>query len=394
MRQLAKSLAIASCLLAASVVSVMADVRPGAFTLAPMIGYQGFDSKLDLDNSAVYGLALGYNLTRNWAIEFDARFAPTAVDATGGPDVDMLSATVNALYHFRPGSDFVPYLAAGVGGAQYDIDAVGKDQDPIAVWGGGFKYALTDNTDLRVDLRHVIDFRVDDGLNLRKQEDTRHNLSAMVGLNFQFGGAEAVPVKAPRPPAPVVPSPAPVAAPPAPQDSDRDGVLDPADRCPGTAPGVRVDAGGCPADSDGDGVPDHRDACLDTPKGSRVDDQGCPPLVKPVETLVLHILFAVNRDQVTPFHYRELDKAFAFIQEYPGYPVVVEGHTDAQGSSEHNQKLSARRAENVRRALIEKYGVAAGRITARGFGESQPAATNATAFGREQNRRVVISIMP
>jgi OOP family OmpA-OmpF porin len=61
-----------------------------------------------------------------------------------------------------------------------------------------------------------------------------------------------------------------------PLDSDGDGVPDYRDKCPNTPKGVRVDASGCPLDTDGDGVPDYRDKCPNTPKGARVDSNGCP----------------------------------------------------------------------------------------------------------------------
>lgn len=395
MRHLLKIIVLGGCLLFVPVGAALAEVRAGAVTLTPMIGYQVFDGALELEDGAAYGAALGYSLTRNWAIEADLRFVPSEVNLNGGPDVDVWTGTVNALYHFAPERDFVPYLALGAGALRYDVDGGDDDKDLVANWGGGFKYALVDNVDLRFDVRHLLDFRVDEDLHTQGASTVRHQLSAMFGLNFQFGGAASAPVQA-APPAPapalaVAPAPA-VAA--APADSDGDGVLDAADKCPGTPPGARVDAAGCPADSDGDGVADYLDACLDTPKGARVDEKGCPYVLKPVETLTLHILFATNKDQVTPFHYRELDKAFAFIQKYPDHDIVVEGHTDSQGADEYNLQLSQRRAENVTRALVEKYGVPAGRISARGYGENQPTATNDTASGREQNRRVVISIMP
>jgi len=399
MRQSVHAIVLAACLLGATAATAFAGVRAGAFTVTPMVGYHLFDGALELKDSKAYGLAVGYNVTKNWAIELDARFVPTEADVTDGPDVDTLIGTVNALYHFAPDKTFVPYLALGAGGLQYDIDGIGKDKDFVANWGGGFKYALADNVDLRLDLRHLLDFRVGDDFDTQDDSTVRHQFSAMVGLNIQFGGVPGAPIKAADPVEPVAqktaplpaPTPAPVAAP---QDSDRDGVLDPADKCPDTAPGVRVDGDGCPADTDGDGVPDYLDACLDTPKGARVDDQGCPFVVKPVETLNLHLLFATNKDQVTPFHYRELDRADAFIKKYPGYDIVVEGHTDSRGGDDFNQKLSRRRAENVAKVLVEKYGVPASRISAKGFGESQPVSSNDTADGREQNRRVVISIMP
>lgn len=397
MRKFMQCIALAGCLSASVATAALANVRAGDFTVAPMIGYHGFDGALELKNSEAYGLALGYNLTKNWALELDARFAPTEADVTGGPDVDVWVGTINALYHFYPNKSLVPYLAFGVGGMQYDVDGVGKDEDFVANWGGGFKDAIADNVDLRLDLRHLLDFRVDNDFQTDDDNTIRHQFSAMFSLNVHFGGSSPAPAKAVPAVAPAasmsVPA-APPAAASAALDSDGDSVLDPADKCPGTPAGARVDAAGCPADTDGDGVADYLDACVDTPKGARVDAQGCPFVIKPVETLNLHLLFATNKDQITPFHYRELDRAAAFIREYPDHDVVVEGHTDSTGSDEFNKELSRRRAENVARALVEKYGVPAARISAKGFGEEQPVAANDTAGGREQNRRVVINIMP
>jgi outer membrane protein OmpA-like peptidoglycan-associated protein len=70
---------------------------------------------------------------------------------------------------------------------------------------------------------------------------------------------------------------------------------------------------------------------------------------------------------------------------------VIEGHTDSQGNEAVNAELSSARAESVRAALVAK-GVAADRLTAVGFGESQPIADNATTEGRAANRRVVFNL--
>src|SRR5206468_4444067 len=72
-----------------------------------------------------------------------------------------------------------------------------------------------------------------------------------------------------------------------PHDSDRDGVLDGIDQCPNTPKGCTVDARGCPSDADGDGVCDGIDKCPDTPAGLRVDANGCPIAVMAKETELL-----------------------------------------------------------------------------------------------------------
>lgn len=176
----------AMLLVLASFTIASAEVHPGAFTVSPMVGYQGFDSNLDIDDSPVYGLAAGYNLDRNWALELDLRYAPTEADFAGGPDVDVWTVTGNVLYHFQPEQALVPYLVAGIGGLQYDVDGGGDDEDFILNWGGGVKYAIAQDIDLRVDLRHTIDFRTDNRGD-SDDDDVSNNLAATFGLNFQFG---------------------------------------------------------------------------------------------------------------------------------------------------------------------------------------------------------------
>ncbi|ALC17009.1 OmpA family membrane protein [Desulfuromonas soudanensis] len=72
---------------------------------------------------------------------------------------------------------------------------------------------------------------------------------------------------------------------------------------------------------------------------------------------------------------------------------MVEGHTDSVGPAAFNLQLSLIRAEKVRRTLIERYGVSAERVEARGFGESLPQADNSTPEGRQKNRRVLVRLL-
>ena len=356
----------------------------GTFTLSPMIGYHKIDGAMDIDNDMTFGIGFGYNYTPEWAVEADLRMTPTQTDGPGSVDVDIWTVSLGALRHFQPEAKLNPYLAFGAGIMAYQVDGP-DDEDPFGYWGGGVKYSLTDSTDLRIDLRHILDYRSDNSGSTQDSSDWRHHLQAMLGLTYQFGGITAPPAE---------PAPAAESAPAAPVDSDKDGVLDPQDQCPDTGPGVRVDSVGCPADTDGDGVADYLDACVDTPKGTEVDKHGCPKAAKEVASLTLNILFGVDKAEVTPFHSNELNKAAAFIQKYPMYKVVVEGHTDSQGSDTYNQELSQHRADSVRDALVKKYGFSASQISATGYGESQPVADNVTKEGRAKNRRVEISIRP
>ena len=103
------------------------------------------------------------------------------------------------------------------------------------------------------------------------------------------------------------------------------------------------------------------------------------------------ILFATGKDILMPGAIDTIDKLVAFLKKYPNRSVLIEGHTDTVGGETYNLGLSQRRADAVGAALISK-GISENRITAKGYGESRPVASNATSGGRQQNRRVEIVI--
>jgi outer membrane protein OmpA-like peptidoglycan-associated protein len=86
----------------------------------------------------------------------------------------------------------------------------------------------------------------------------------------------------------------------------------------------------------------------------------------------------------------DLDKNVEALKAWGDVDIEVAGHTDSMGSDAYNMKLSQQRAEAVRNFLISR-GVAADRLTAKGYGESQPVADNATEEGRFKNRRVELA---
>lgn len=101
------------------------------------------------------------------------------------------------------------------------------------------------------------------------------------------------------------------------------------------------------------------------------------------------VLFRTDKAQLESGGVRNVDKLGEYLIQYPVYRVLVEGYTDSTGGHEHNQKLSERRANSVRRALID-MGVSGDRIEAQGYAEDYPVASNATAANRQLNRRVEI----
>lgn len=110
-------------------------------------------------------------------------------------------------------------------------------------------------------------------------------------------------------------------------------------------------------------------------------------------TLPQDILFAVDSAALRPDLQRDLRAIAANLIEYPNSTIRVVGHTDSTGRLEYNQQLSERRANAVA-AVLRDSGVPAGRISTVGAGPSQPVASNDTAAGRAQNRRVEITIRP
>jgi OmpA-OmpF porin, OOP family len=101
------------------------------------------------------------------------------------------------------------------------------------------------------------------------------------------------------------------------------------------------------------------------------------------------VLFDTGQSTLKPGAVATLDRLASFMQSNPQTRLVIEGHTDSTGSVSFNDELSQRRADAVATALIER-GVPASSLRATGKGESLPVASNATAAGRQQNRRVEI----
>lgn len=160
-------------------------------------------------------------------------------------------------------------------------------------------------------------------------------------------------------------------------------MVDAVDQCPNTPAGRKVNDVGCELDSDNDGIVDGADKC---PTVFAKTADGCPPAA--AQKLVLEgVNFANNQAVLQPDSFAALDEAAATLKQWGDVRVEVAGHTDSVGKDSYNLALSQRRAEAVRQYLVGK-GVAANRLFARGYGETRPVADNATEEGRYKNRRV------
>jgi outer membrane protein OmpA-like peptidoglycan-associated protein len=103
------------------------------------------------------------------------------------------------------------------------------------------------------------------------------------------------------------------------------------------------------------------------------------------------ILFDVNKSTLTEQAKTNVSKLSTILNKYPDTNILVEGHTDATGTEEYNQRLSEQRATSVA-SFAKGAGVAPARFTTMGYGEKQPIADNSSVEGKKLNRRVEIAI--
>src|SRR6056297_452680 len=176
-------------------------------------------------------------------------------------------------------------------------------------------------------------------------------------------------------------------------DADGDGVADKDDECPNEAGPAEND--GCPwPDSDGDSVLDKDDQCPDV--AGTVANAGCPEVTEEVQKQLNEyartILFDTGKSSIKAESTSVMVDIIQILNEYPTAKFTVEGHTDSVGSAKLNQSLSESRALSVKEFLVDK-GIEEFRLSAVGYGEDKPIATNNTRAGRKQNRRVEINLV-
>jgi OOP family OmpA-OmpF porin len=226
----------------------------------------------------------------------------------------------------------------------------------------------------RFELRYRLDAHDEPGLG-DGQEDSFSDGIINLGLMVPLFPPSEKPLPPPEPtPVEVVP----VIEPPPPADTDGDGVTDDLDQCPDTPAGTEVDGVGC-------ALPP---PCESPAAGEQADLRGC----KAGDVIVLHgVTFEFDKDRLTANAKTILDLTAAALVAAPEIKVEIGGHTDDKGADAYNQTLSERRAQAVLDYLTAQ-GVATERMRAVGYGESKPVADNGSDEGREQNRRVELTV--
>ena len=311
------------------------------YEITPTFGGALTEGNLGLDrNYANGGLSLGFNQFDSFIDQVELGFLRSIedVDYEGtNSDTGITRIFTNLVKEYELTSDVSLYTLVGAGVEIFDTEANGNQDGIFGEYGAGVKYKVADNFALKFDVRHLIE--ADHGDN---------NLLYNVGFAIPFGEVSK--------PAPVVEAPAPVVAKPAPVAQ-------------------------APKDSDGDGVIDSLDECPNTMAKAKVDSVGCMTLVN------LNINFDTDKSVIKDSYNTRIVEFANMMKSNPKLKANIAAHTDSVGSDAYNQKLSERRAAATVEAL-KALKVDPSKITATGYGETKPVATNTTAEGRAENRRV------
>lgn len=305
------------------------------------------DKDATSDNLSNYG-TFGLNFTR----QFNSNISMLVQGSYAEPDtrntdldVEMLRFSLGGRVHpgkFRLGG-WRPFGGAGYSYTDFDVDqgVSSKTEDALYVE-GGFQRMVSQR------------FMVEAGIRARTElEEGYVDGEYFAGVHYMFGR------EYPR--------------------SPKSEVVLQTKREPKVAP---------PKDSDGDGVIDEMDKCPDTPEGALVDSDGCAKELTKEIRETLYVEFELDKTEVRSEFFPEIEELAEVMEQYPSSKILLEGHTDSTGSSGYNQELSKSRADAVMKVLIDEFSIDSDRIKTTGMGQSQPVASNDTAEGRAENRRV------
>ena len=347
-----KGLIAASALTVALAGPAVAQDEEARATYFSVLGtYSQFDDNrnvpgTDIDDGAGIHLILGQQRASGFGLELSLAADVIETGADNGTDFYRAALGLDLIYGLGDREGFTPFALIGAGAAYNDVFPDSQDDyDWFANAGLGLvtgplnKYGAK----LRFEVRYIYD----------AFQDSYDDYKAGLGVEFPLYGEPQVIEK----------------------------VVE-------QVKIVEVAGAGGLSDSDGDGIVDDKDQCPNTPAGTRVDGNGCPL----GDTVTLHgVTFETDSNRLRPDAQTILNDVYLIMDRYPEMIVEVAGHTDSIGPDAYNQDLSQRRAQAVLDYLADK-GVDANRMTAVGYGESEPVDSNDSKEGRERNRRVELRI--
>lgn len=402
------------------------------YEITPVIGYNISEGNTEIENQFLMGAEFQYNTDTLIKPELTFLYSNSDYEHSS-QSTNIYRIALNGVYEYKAVGSIIPLAKAGIGYETLTTNLSENYNSPFLDAGVGAKIPFAKNLALKLEAVYML-----------KHNDSRwdNNLAMLAGLNFAFGPkAQREPEKQPEP-KPVVDG-----------DKDKDGVLDSKDMCPATPLGKKVDADGCqidgdddkdgvlnsvdecpntpagksvnaqgcfvdgdddndgvlnsvdecpntPAgksvnaqgcfvdgDDDNDGVLNSVDKCPNTPAGNVVNDDGCTKIVN------LSINFDTGSYSVTDSTSKQNIQKFAnFLKARSEFNAQIIGHTDNVGTKANNQKLSQNRANTVRDMIIQAGNLDSNRVRAIGMGEDSPKASNKTADGRAENRRIEASL--
>lgn len=312
-----------------------AEIREESFEINPFLGYCVSANSPEFCHKKIIGLRMGYNITKNWEVEGSYTKVESTAKLVG----------LGLLYHLTPDKRFTPFIMAGGGYGHVEPERNKSHYDTaMGEVGAGFKFAFNDNIALRSDIRDVVTHS--------------NNVIITAGLTITLGGKthKTAPVvetttAAPKPEMRPEPKPEP--------------------------------------------KPEVKPAPVEEPKPAHVHEAKTEVRPEPVKVVLEDIHFANDKYSLTPAAKEILQGNIGKLKENPGMEIEIQGHTSAIGTDDYNLKLSIKRAETVKDYLI-KEGIAAERLTAKGYGEKMPEVVEKKAKkespAAKANRRVHFEI--
>ncbi len=326
--------------------------------IAPTVG--GYYNDTDRNTNSrqfYYGLGVGRFFSENMSLDLFADRTSRDVDAGNGKWANNTYG-VAARFYAGGWNAWRPYILAGVMGSNHH-SAGDSGWSPAAELGGGLSKTVTDSSDIRFEAGYRYDWD--------NKTQPRQNGYGDWFLGFSIVSRFGAPAAAPAPVVAQTPPPADCST----MDSDKDGVNDCDDKCPGTAAGTIVGPDGCPQKV----VIDLRGVNFKFDRPKKGEKNIAKSLAEP------------SADSISV-----LNQAVDTLQRYPNVHVTVAGYTDSKGTDVYNQSLSERRAKIVYDYLTA-HGIDASRLEGPiGHGENGPIGDNATDGGRAQNRRTELQV--
>jgi outer membrane protein OmpA-like peptidoglycan-associated protein len=313
--------------------------------------YSTFDSFTKIGSAPGFGGLLGVFPLPRWAFEYQADLSSLKSDRVG--NLTMQDNRFDIVYNHPLSDEWKLLVGGGWTGTRYQSDTTKNQYDSGGNALLGLRYCV--NSDWSWRGSASADFKDPSDQTPGGQRTTTYGVR--VGVSRLFGGNNKTSpcyVAPPPPPPPPAPRPAPAPAPPPPP--------------PAPAP---VQAAPAPPPP--------------------------PPAPAPAKAREIFklegVLFDFNKSTLTKAATNALGAAVTYLKANPNARIEVRAHTDSKGTDAYNQALSDRRATTVVNYL-KAQGIDAGRMSAKGFGESEPVADNGTDEGRALNRRAVIIELP